>query len=445
MGIGDIICEYIYGSFLTIKASLEIIQKTSKLMLRSLDTLFNTSLNIVRHTIDAFIQGSVDSILVFSKFMVDILMSFSPISQEQLCDGLFRCTAFIVEVLDDQSLFTRAMKKYTSYEGTTQAELYRIVYNFDEFRTTFCNFGVTFNFGVDSIRESLKKIKLKSHEYLNKLEKKKEEIRRFIQNYINTLIDLGLFDLLNKLRDFFDCVLVDSEVCTSIATSSSFYNHILSKCRIQEVNGSYTFDTELNNKYLNYFDGKINELSNLNKKIDELIDSFVNPFQTKNYKNAYNLHKVLKRTVKYLYKKINKFFVISDVGLFYGQVKNIFDLQDDIYSLDYIMDNVNLDEENNRVDVSLNNKKITIFPVDFSSFGIEEEILDNELYLYRDDLNVPIDTSGVILDENEKFISILNGVDKIHRDKDGFIYINSKKYYDKFNSYIRETNVVKAY
>ena len=41
MGIGDILCEYIYGSFLLVKAALEVAQKTAKALLKALDTLFN--------------------------------------------------------------------------------------------------------------------------------------------------------------------------------------------------------------------------------------------------------------------------------------------------------------------------------------------------------------------------------------------------------------------
>ena len=52
MGIGDILCEYIYGSFLLVKAALEVAQKTAKALLKALDTLFNTLMSIVRYVID---------------------------------------------------------------------------------------------------------------------------------------------------------------------------------------------------------------------------------------------------------------------------------------------------------------------------------------------------------------------------------------------------------
>ena len=59
MGVGDILCEYIYGSFLLIKAALEVIIKTAHSLLEALDTLWNTLMSLCRFTIDVGIEAAV--------------------------------------------------------------------------------------------------------------------------------------------------------------------------------------------------------------------------------------------------------------------------------------------------------------------------------------------------------------------------------------------------
>lgn len=286
MGIGDMICEYIYGSFLLIKAALEVAQKTSKALLKALDTLFNTLISLCRFVIDIGIKTVLDAIRVFQKWLVDQLLNFD---FSALCDGMFKCSALLEEVLDPNSLLSRTLKKYTNYNSAPQEELYAVVGDFRKFKDTICNFGFTYNFGLSGIKSLLNAYEAMCGEFLDMLERNKERIRRFLQKYLDLLINIGTFDMLDKLKKFFDCVLIDTDICSNIKTANSFYNDMLSKMCIEEAGDGYRLDSGKSAYFMNAFDSRINQLNNSKQELQKLIDSMLAPSQVKAANNAFNL------------------------------------------------------------------------------------------------------------------------------------------------------------
>lgn len=286
MGIGDMICEYIYGSFLLIKAALEVAQKTSKALLKALDTLFNTLVSLCRFVIDIGIKTVLDAIRVFQKWLVDQLLNFD---FSALCDGMFKCAALLEEVLDPNSLLSRTLKKYTNYNSAPQEELYAVVGDFRKFKDTICNFGFTYNFGLSGIKSLLNAYEAMCGEFLDMLERNKERIRRFLQKYLDLLINIGTFDMLDKLKKFFDCVLIDTDICSNIKTANSFYNDMLSKMCIEEAGDGYRLDSGKSAYFMNAFDSRINQLNNSKQELQKLIDSMLAPSQVKAANNAFNL------------------------------------------------------------------------------------------------------------------------------------------------------------
>jgi len=286
MGIGDMICEYIYGSFLLIKAALEVAQKTSKALLKALDTLFNTLISLCRFVIDIGIKTVLDAIRVFQKWLVDQLLNFD---FSALCDGMFKCSALLEEILDPNSLLSRTLKKYTNYNSAPQEELYAVVGDFRKFKDTICNFGFTYNFGLSGIKSLLNAYEAMCGEFLDMLERNKERIRRFLQKYLDLLINIGTFDMLDKLKKFFDCVLIDTDICSNIKTANSFYNDMLSKMCIEEAGDGYRLDSGKSAYFMNAFDSRINQLNNSKQELQKLIDSMLAPSQVKAANNAFNL------------------------------------------------------------------------------------------------------------------------------------------------------------
>lgn len=286
MGIGDILCEYIYGGFLVVKAALEVAQKTAKALLKAANTLFDTLMSLCRYVIDVGIETILNAIRVFQKWLVDKLLNFD---FDAICQGLFRCTEFLEQVLDPNSLLCRTIRKYTNYNPGPQEELYRTIGDFREFKNQVCSFGFTFNFGLSAVKEMLDAYYAMCTEFLDMLDRNKERIRRFLQKYLDTLIDIGVFDMLDRLKKFFDCVLIDTEICSNIRTANSFYNTALRKMCIEESGDGYKLDSNMSAEYMNAFDSRINNLNNSKNDLKKLIDSMLNPSQVNAAKNAFNL------------------------------------------------------------------------------------------------------------------------------------------------------------
>lgn len=286
MGIGDILCEYIYGSFLVVKAALEVAQKTAKALLKAANTLFDTLMSLCRYVIDIGIETILNAIRVFQKWLVDKLLNFD---FDAICQGLFRCTEFLEQVLDPNSLLCRTVRKYTNYNPGPQEELYAMIGDFREFKNQVCSFGFTFNFGLSAVKEMLDSYYAMCTEFLDMLERNKERIRRFLQKYLDTLIDIGCFDMLDRLKKFFDCVLIDTEICSNIRTANSFYNTCLRKMCIEESGDGYKLDSNMSAEYMNAFDSRINNLNNAKNDLKKLIDSMLNPSQVNAAKNAFNI------------------------------------------------------------------------------------------------------------------------------------------------------------
>lgn len=286
MGIGDILCEYIYGSFLVVKAALEVAQKTAKALLKAANTLFDTLMSLCRYVIDIGIETILNAIRVFQKWLVDKLLNFD---FDAICQGLFRCTEFLEQVLDPNSLLCRTVRKYTNYNPGPQEELYAMIGDFREFKNQVCSFGFTFNFGLSAVKEMLDSYYAMCTEFLDMLERNKERIRRFLQKYLDTLIDIGVFDMLDRLKKFFDCVLIDTEICSNIRTANSFYNTCLRKMCIEESGDGYKLDSNMSAEYMNAFDSRINNLNNSKNELKKLIDSMLNPSQVNAAKNAFNI------------------------------------------------------------------------------------------------------------------------------------------------------------
>lgn len=286
MGIGDILCEYIYGGFLVVKAALEVAQKTAKALLKAANTLFDTLMSLCRYVIDIGIETILNAIRVFQKWLVDKLLNFD---FDAICQGLFRCTEFLEQVLDPNSLLCRTIRKYTNYNPGPQEELYAMIGDFREFKNQVCSFGFTFNFGLSAVKEMLDAYYAMCTEFLDMLERNKERIRRFLQKYLDTLIDIGVFDMLDRLKKFFDCVLIDTEICSNIRTANSFYNTALRKMCIEESGDGYKLDSNMSAEYMNAFDSRINNLNNAKNDLKKLIDSMLNPSQVNAAKNAFNI------------------------------------------------------------------------------------------------------------------------------------------------------------
>lgn len=419
MGIGDILCEYIYGSFLTVKAALEVAQKTSKALLKALDTLYNTLMSIVRFVIDVGIETILNAIRVFQKWLVDKLLNFD---FDAICQGLFRCTEFLEQVLDPNSLLCRTIRKYTNYNPGPQEELYKVVSDFREFKNQICSFGFTYNFGLSAVKEMLNQYYAMCTEFLDMLDRNKERVRRFLQKYLDTLIDIGVFDMLDRLKKFFDCVLIDTEICSNIRTANSFYNTCIRKMCIEETGDGYRLDSTMSAEYMNTFDSRINNLNNAKNDLKKLIDSMLAPSQVNAANNAFNIAANIfpggaswkdiqngnfwKKNKCYQYFKINRNAFISSFKTQHPEYATV--------GTDTILGGMSINDDQGYIEIVMNGENgfETIRYDKNSNVTGLELVSANEEYSIKQ-TNDKLQPSLALVDENGDIISAIRGAIEI--------------------------------
>ena len=419
MGIGDILCEYIYGSFLLLKAALEVAQKTSKALLKALDTLFNTLMSIVRFVIDVGIDTILNAIRVFQKWLVDKLLNFD---FDAICQGLFRCTEFLEQVLDPNSLLCRTIRKYTNYNPGPQEELYKVVSDFKEFKNQVCSFGFTYNFGLSAVKEMLNQYYAMCTEFLDMLDRNKERVRRFLQKYLDTLIDIGVFDMLDRLKKFFDCVLIDTEICSNIRTANSYYNTCLRKMCIEETGDGYRLDSTMSAEYMNTFDSRINNLNNAKNDLKKLIDSMLSPSQVNAANNAFNIAANIlpggaswkdikngdfwKKNKCYQYFKINRIAFINSFKTQHTEYATV--------GTDTILGGMSINDDQGYIEIVMNGENgfETIHYDKNSNVAGLELISTNEEYSIKQ-TNDKLQPSLALVDENGDIISAMRGAIEI--------------------------------
>lgn len=419
MGIGDILCEYIYGSFLLVKAALEVAQKTAKALLKALDTLFNTLMSIVRFVIDVGIDTILNAIRVFQKWLVDKLLNFD---FDAICQGLFRCTEFLEQVLDPNSLLCRTIRKYTNYNAAPQEEMYKMVGDFREFKNQVCSFGFTYNFGLSAVKEMLNQYYAMCTEFLDMLERNKERVRRFLQKYLDTLIDSGVFDMLDRLKKFFDCVLIDTEICSNIRTANSYYNTCLRKMCIEESGDGYRLDSTMSAEYMNTFDSRINNLNNAKNDLKKLIDSMLTPSQVNAANNAFNLAANIfpggaswkdiqngdfwKKNRCYQYFKLKRKAFINSFKREHPEYEAT--------GSDTILCNMTINDEQGYIEITMNGEDGFVnirYDGDSNIPGLEL-IPANEEYTLKQ-TNDKYQTTLALVDENDNIISSMRGAVEI--------------------------------
>ena len=451
MGIGDIICEYIYGSFLLLKAALEVAQKTSKALLKALDTLFNTLMSWCRFVVDVAIKAVLDAIRVFQKWLIDQLLN---LDFSALCNGMFRCAALLEEVLDPNSLMSRTLKKYTNYNARPQEELYAIVGDFKEFKDTVCNFGFTYNFGLSAIKSLLNTYEAMCEEFLNMLERNKERIRRFLQRYLDTLIDIGVFDLLDRLKKFFDCVLIDTDICSNIRTANSFYNTMLAKMWIEESGDGYKIQTEKATYFMNAFDSRINQFSNTKQELKKLIDSMLAPSQVLAAKNAFNLSANIfpggmswedikngnwKNNKCYNYFKMKRRAFIAAFKNEHPETKNL--------GTDMILGGLKIDDQDGTVSVNFTDDNGNIVDYKFDKDNLPEGVTyetDQDAEYYLNNTGNNYEMNGALYnEETDEIISNLRGAIEIAIHKNETLKAQVQRKF-QMNGYTREDELMKS-
>jgi len=461
MSPGSIFCEYIYGTFLLVEAALQVGIALAQTTLQMLNTAFDAILSLLKFTVDLAVEAILNGIRVLQKKLVDLLWDGYKTDpktgkkKSAFCNNLYKCNIFIEELTDSNSLICKTLIKLGVITKEQQQFVNEIINDYNGFMDTICNFGFTFNFGLSAIKKLLNFYKEQIEGFLNMLERKKDNIRRMIQSYINKLIDSGIFDMMAKLKKFFNCILDQTDSCTSISSTRNFYTDSLAKMHIEECgNGNYKLEASTANKMMNTFDSRINQLNNSKNVLQEAVDALISPSDTRAASKAFNLSKNVfpggmswtdikngnwkkNRMVHYFSVKGDQF-----AEAFLGKHKEL----PPETSTEYVIGGMRIDDKNGIIKMSLNGVEETIDINDPATMkGYSNDMLGWTTLPEPEEYSTDGDESMDMPDAfyyNGRIISALRAAIRISVEGDEDLKQHCQEKWTQVNDMIRESELV---
>ena len=299
MGYASLVCTYLYGAFVAVRATIEGLTEAAKGILKRIDTLVSTLMTTITYTINATMRTVVNLVKQYEKELFDMLYGavFGEGKSVFWCNRLWKCAALLAELLDSDSWLNQKVRRALERKCRSTASLdvmdliAQSITDFVAFQQTVCDAGFTVEFGVSYIKKLFEMCASLMDDYLKFIERNYKRLRLLVDGYLNTLIDWGLFDYLDKLMSFFTCAFDDSYSCSEIATAENYYAEALSVFKIEKKGAGYGLSTEFKNSVYGSLEGTKNQISNLKLEIDAAYAKCVDPGKLKRANAAYNLSK----------------------------------------------------------------------------------------------------------------------------------------------------------
>ena len=280
MKVSTIICTYIYETFVAVKTALEVAQAAADKILDTIYGIVKLALWSVREVLDPVIKVIRNSITTMIKDLG--VLWIRDFSDTKFCQNLFKCNFFVKYLLNPDSIFSKAVRGLVGLEednrySRVQSELQDIAHDFQRFKNQICS-GISLDFTLDAITGLFQSFLSKVNKWLRWLRRKVDAVYRFLRYYLDTLKRLGVFDLLDQLKAMFDCVLEDTEICTSTESANSYYQAVIAKMKLYCTRANdWIIKPEYEEMCTGFMKGKIDELKELCNKIENGLRLFVNP------------------------------------------------------------------------------------------------------------------------------------------------------------------------
>jgi len=293
MTFSELMCDYVYNSFLLLEGSFEVLMRTAGSLVNMINSLVDAILYMFKYVIDVALKTMVDALKVLQKSLLDLL--WNRIRPDAFCSNLYKCSIILEDLADENSLIYKTCVKsgiIHDKDGIGRQTVYNLLNDYNSFKVQICESGFTTSFGVDALRKMVDYVNEKVEEVFNYLMKKKDGFRRTIQKFLDDLENMGIFDMLDKLKKYFNCILDSSESCAAIRSASNYYKDAMAKLHIEESgSGGYKLETTLSNKLLNGFDARTAQVNNIKGQMDEISEMLVNPNDVASANKAYDLSK----------------------------------------------------------------------------------------------------------------------------------------------------------
>lgn len=295
MTVTSLICTYLYGSLAIVRAALEGYTKMAKNLLKAIDKLAQAAMFICRYTIDIAIDTTIKLVKQYEKELFDMLYEWIFGTDKSFwCNRLWKCLALLNELLDPNSYLFRKLSEwwnnqcFSDAQGNLLNNIRDIISDFLKFQQIICSAGFTVEFGISYIKSLLGWCKEQMEAYLSWVERKIKSLKLALEGYLNTVIDWGVLDYLEKLLSFFTCIFDDAS-CSEIATASNFYKDTMAKLKLQKDGDGYTVSAEYKKSTYGELEGAATRLKNLTMEIDKASKMCIDPNKLDKANKAFNL------------------------------------------------------------------------------------------------------------------------------------------------------------
>lgn len=305
MTLSTIICGYIYAGFLVVKAALEAGLLYAKAIITTLNSFVMAIENMIKNTCLVIFDAALAGYQILCKYLTDWILQKTHAKEylDKFCKSIFKCSYVLKQLLDPTSSITKTLVKNFEYNSEPQAQLYDAIASFDNFRQQICSAGFTFMWGLNYIRDYGEQILAQINEWVDIITRNRNRIRKRLESYFYAIEDYGIFDLLDRLHAFFNCVLdaaIDS--CSSIATSQNFYKKCTGALHITEIGaGQYKLTDSWLKQKLGICDNATRQLNGLSAQLTKaLIDAGITSKNLANAQAAFNLANFVRDTKRAL-------------------------------------------------------------------------------------------------------------------------------------------------
>lgn len=300
MGFTSLICTYLYGTYKAIQTALESYVRIAKNLIKKVDTLATTIMNVVRTMINSSLSTLIKIVKQYEKELIDMIVDASGLNKGAFhdiwCNQLWNCVALLVELLKSDSWLQRKIIDYLNRHCIRPSRVIQALdvialaaEDFNTFRSTICNAGFTVEFGISYIKRLFASIKSVIEEYLSFLERSLKRLRLAVEEYLNIIIDWGIMEYLEQLMTFFSCVFDDSTSCAEIATASNYYQNVLSKLKLERKGDGYDISEEYRNSIYGSLEGGISMCRDFEEEINNAMSKCVDPNKLRKADMAVNL------------------------------------------------------------------------------------------------------------------------------------------------------------
>lgn len=296
MGVASLVCTYLYGSLELIRTTVEGFIQIAKNLIKKVDSLAAALMNTCRILMDKTMSVMIKLVKQYEKELMDMLYSATLGKIDWLwCGKLWNCLALLAELIDENSWLVRKIRDWMSSQCKTSmipnqlAAIAQAAKDFDQFRRLICEAGFTVEFGISYIKQLFNFIKGAVEEYLAFITRQWKRLKLLAEEYLNTVIDWGVIDWLEKLVSFFTCAFDDSASCAEIATADNFYQDAMAKLKLQKDGEGYDLSKEYKNSIYGPLEGAKKMAKQLQLEVDDAYDKCVDPQKLKAAEKAVNL------------------------------------------------------------------------------------------------------------------------------------------------------------